>query len=62
MHEVFEANGGKPALSFPALLPFLRLDRIYVRGFRVLDARVQRGRGWRHSSDHHALTCELGLL
>lgn len=62
MHEVFEANGGKPALSFPALLPFLRLDRIYVRGFRVLDARVQRGRGWRHSSDHRALTCELGLL
>ena len=62
MHEVFEADGGRPARSFPALLPFLRLDRIYVRGFGVRSASVQRGRGWRHSSDHRALICELNLL
>ncbi len=62
MHEVFEADGGRPARSFPALLPFLRLDRIYVRGFGVRSASVQRGRGWRHSSDHRALTCDLSLL
>ncbi len=62
MQEVFEADGGRPALSFPALLPLLRLDRIYVRGFRVRGASVQRGRGWRHSSDHRALTCDLSLL
>lgn len=62
MHEVFEAKGGKPALSFPALLPFLRLDRIYVRGVRVNTARVHRARGWRHSSDHRALSCDVNLL
>lgn len=62
MHEVFEACGGRPAQSFPSLLPFLRLDRIYVRGFSVRSANVQRTRGWRHSSDHRALSCELNLL
>lgn len=62
MHEVFEADGGRPARSFPALLPLLCLDRIYVRGFQVRGASVQRGRGWRHSSDHRALTCDLNLL
>ena len=62
MHEVFEADGGRPARSFPALWPLLRLDRIYIRGFQVCDASVQRERGWRHSSDHRALTCELKRL
>lgn len=62
MHEAFESDGGRPARSYPALLPLLRLDRIYVRGFRVNATTVQRGRGWRHSSDHRALTCDLGIL
>jgi endonuclease/exonuclease/phosphatase family metal-dependent hydrolase len=62
MHEVFEADDGRPARSYPSLLPFLRLDRIYVRGFHVRGASVQHGRGWRHSSDHRALTCDLSLL
>ena len=62
MHEVFETDHGRPARSFPALLPLLRLDRIYVRGFSVHSAHVQRGRGWHHSSDHRALTCELGFI
>jgi endonuclease/exonuclease/phosphatase family metal-dependent hydrolase len=62
MHEVFEADGGRPARSYPALLPFLRLDRIYVRGFHVRGANVLRGRGWRVSSDHSALSCDLSLI
>ncbi len=62
MHEVFESHGGRPALSFPALLPFLRLDRIYVRVLRVNTVQVQRPRGWRHSSDHRALTCDVNIL
>jgi endonuclease/exonuclease/phosphatase family metal-dependent hydrolase len=62
MHEAFEADGGRPARSYPALLPLLRLDRIYIRGFRVNASTVQRGRGWRFSSDHRALTCDLDLL
>lgn len=62
MHEVFETNHGRPARSFPALLPMLQLDRIYVRGFSVRNAHVQHGRGWHHSSDHRALTCDLGFI
>ncbi len=62
MQEVFESDHGRPARSYPALLPMLRLDRIYVRGFRVDSATVQRGRGWHHSSDHRALTCDLSII
>jgi endonuclease/exonuclease/phosphatase family metal-dependent hydrolase len=61
MHEVFEMDHGRPARSFPALLPLLQLDRIYVRGFSVRNAHVQHARGWHRSSDHRALTCELSL-
>lgn len=62
MHEVFETNAGAPARSFPALLPLLRLDRIYVRGFSVGSARVCKTRGWRHGSDHRALVSDLQVL
>ena len=59
MHEVFELTNGVPARSFPAALPFLRLDRIYVRGFRVSNAHVHHGHGWARISDHAALTTTL---
>ncbi|MBS0542188.1 MAG: endonuclease/exonuclease/phosphatase family protein, partial [Proteobacteria bacterium] len=38
--EAFGAHRGRPARSFPSLLPFFRLDRIYVRGFQVRQAKV----------------------
>ena len=53
LHEVFEQVAGKHARSYPAILPLLRLDRIYVRGFSVRTARVHHGR---RMSDHAALT------
>lgn len=59
MHEVFELAGGAPARSFPAALPLLRLDRIYVRGFHVREARVHHGRVWSRVSDHAPLTARL---
>ncbi|MDH4148897.1 MAG: endonuclease/exonuclease/phosphatase family protein [Betaproteobacteria bacterium] len=61
MHEVFELFRGVPARSYPALLPVLRLDRIYVRGFTVRDARVHHGRRWGRVSDHAPLTAKLEL-
>jgi endonuclease/exonuclease/phosphatase family metal-dependent hydrolase len=61
LHEVFETLGGNPARSFPARLPILRLDRIYVRGLNVNDARVHRGSDWAKLSDHAALEAELTL-
>lgn len=59
MHEVFELVNGTPARSFPAMLPMLRLDRIYVRGFRVQKANVHHGRAWSRVTDHAALTAAL---
>jgi endonuclease/exonuclease/phosphatase family metal-dependent hydrolase len=62
LHEVFELMKGRPARSFPAMLPVMSLDRIYVRGLRVEDAAVHQGRPWARISDHAALTTTLTLL
>ena len=59
LHEAFESVHGRPARSFPAALPLLHLDRIYVRGFAVREARVHHGRPWARVSDHAALTAFL---
>jgi endonuclease/exonuclease/phosphatase family metal-dependent hydrolase len=59
MHEVFELLKGRPARSFPAMLPLFRLDRIYVRGFRVTRAHVHQGPIWGRISDHAVLTTTL---
>ena len=57
--EVFELTRGRPARTFPARLPLLRLDRIYIRGFDVRHAHVHRVAGWAVASDHAALTASL---
>ena len=62
MHEVFELTHGMPARSFPAALPLFRLDRIYVRGFRVTYAHAHHGQAWARMSDHAALTTLLERL
>jgi endonuclease/exonuclease/phosphatase family metal-dependent hydrolase len=41
------------------VLPFLRLDRIYVRGFDVRSSKVHRGKPWSMLSDHLAVSAEL---
>lgn len=56
LHEVFEQVDGESARSYPAALPLLRLDRIYVRGFSVRTARVHHER---RMSDHAALTSTI---
>lgn len=58
VHDVFHLHRGRLALSFPARLPLLRLDRIYVRGFSVIQSDVHTGGAWQRLSDHAALsTC-----
>ncbi len=59
MREVFEHTFGRPARSFPAALPVFQLDRIYVRGFNVKQARVHHGHAWARISDHAALTSTI---
>lgn len=59
MVEVFNGQQRRPPRSFPAVLPFFRLDRIYVRGFNVQSADVHSGRAWSRITDHAALSAML---
>ena len=45
--------------SFPAKLPVMRLDRIYMRGFSVEHAEIHYGEPWSRISDHAALSASL---
>ena len=45
--------------TFPARLPLLRLDRIYVRGMTVHSAAVLAALPWPHLSDHLPLFAEV---
>ncbi len=56
---VAEVMGG--ARTFPALVPWLRMDRIYQRGFRVHRADVLKGPEWARLSDHAPLVADLSL-
>ncbi len=50
-----------PARTFPAALPWFRLDRIYVRGFKVDAAQVLHGPLWAKLSDHAPIVATLSL-
>ena len=50
------------ARTFPALMPCLRMDRIYVRGFAVETAQVLRGLSWARLSAHAPVVADLTLL
>ena len=52
---------GGVARTFPSFAPWLTLDRIYVRGFDVLDMHVPNGLAWARCSDHAPLIAELKL-
>ncbi len=47
--------------TFPSFAPWLTLDRIYVRGFRVSGVEVPKGLTWARRSDHAPLIAELDL-
>ena len=50
------------ARTFPSALPWLRLDRIYQRGFAVQTVQVLAGPQWARLSDHAPLLADLTLL
>jgi len=50
-----------PPRTFPSVFPWLRLDRIYQRGFAVRRARVLHGSPWKKLSDHAPLVADLEL-
>ena len=59
MTEVSVAQSRRAPRTYPSILPLLRLDRIYVRGFSVAGSRVHRGKPWSMLSDHLAVSAEL---
>lgn len=64
IQDCHKALYGEHAKTFPSWLPFLRLDRIYFRGLKPIEARTLSGRPWSELSDHNALyavleTCEV---
>lgn len=61
VREVFYASFGDHAKSYPAVLPILKLDRIYFRGLKLLDAQVLEGAPWKQLSDHAPLVARFGI-
>lgn len=59
MTEASITHQGRAARTFPSMLPLLKLDRIYVRGFDVVGSNVHRGAPWSLLSDHLALSADL---
>lgn len=59
--DVHAHSRGRPARTFPARHPLLRLDRIYVRDARLHDPIALPRRPWSHLSDHTPLAAEVVL-
>ncbi len=58
LEEIHAGAHGQPARTFPARLPLLRLDRIYVRNLRHRPLQMPR-RPWAGLSDHAPLAGEV---
>ncbi len=59
LDEVFACESGKHARTFPNWLPFLCLDRIYVRGLKFSSPQILSSKKWRHLSDHLPITVTI---
>lgn len=61
LHEAFERHHGLLARTYPARLPVLRLDRIYLRNANSHAPRILSNKPWSHLSDHLPLAVEVQL-
>ncbi|MEE1924641.1 endonuclease/exonuclease/phosphatase family protein [Pseudomonas sp. 148P] len=61
LHEAFEQHHGMLARTYPARLPLLRLDRVYLRNARSHAPRILGSKPWTHLSDHLPLAVEVHL-
>jgi endonuclease/exonuclease/phosphatase family metal-dependent hydrolase len=61
LHEVFVSAHGRAATTFPAAMPVLQLDRIYVRNARRHAPLTLPRRPWSRLSDHAPIAAEVGL-
>ncbi|MDB6146142.1 MAG: endonuclease/exonuclease/phosphatase [Pseudomonas sp.] len=61
LHEAFEQHYGLLAKTYPARMPLLRLDRIYLRNATSHTPRILGSKPWTHLSDHLPLAVEVHL-
>jgi len=61
LHEAFEHHHGRPARTYPARFPLLRLDRIYLRNATSHAPQILGNKPWTHLSDHLPLAVEVHL-
>lgn len=61
LKEAFRELYGSPANTFPSALPFLKLDRVYFRGFHAKSAQCLSDSPWDELSDHLPLLVKLEL-
>ena len=59
MRRIFKLPQTTHARTFPAGLPWLCLDRVYLRGFQVEKAEVLSGQPWTGLSDHVPIIATL---
>lgn len=59
--EVHEQTKGHCARTYPAFLPMLAMDRIYVRGAQISFCDSVAGEHWREFSDHRALVADIRI-
>ena len=57
--EAHEVSRQRLAPTYPAMMPMLAMDRIYLRGFRVESTQVLTGSSWRQVSDHCAMMADV---
>lgn len=57
--EAHKAINGHEARTFPSYFPLLSLDRIYVRGFKVVSAERFTHAAWPKLSDHLGILAEV---
>lgn len=62
MQEAILQQHGKLLPTFPAKLPLLSLDRIFVRNLTVHQAWVHTDKVWRNLSDHLPISAKLSLI
>lgn len=59
--EASEHCQGQLPATYPALVPLLPMDRIYLRGFQVHSTKVMNNSLWRQHSDHCAIVANVTL-
>lgn len=61
LREVIESSYGRLLPTFPAIFPLFSIDRIYIRGFGIVDAQILSDSIWRNLSDHLPVRAVLDL-